>query len=153
LIMTGGSTGYDTRYIKNLKKKLKKEGLFQEADFCEDFLCDDRSAFFKRISVLSVPVRLGEAFGLYLLESMAAGVPVVQPALGAFPEIIGASGGGITYEPNTPEKLAEALGRILSDKEMLAEKSRKGSSSIKEIFDIEIQAKKLVDLYEKIKTK
>ena len=82
-------------------------------------MCDDRAMFFKRISVLSVPVRLGEAFGLYLLESMASGVPVVQPALGAFPEIIEVSGGGITYKPNTPEKLAEALAGILNDKDLL----------------------------------
>lgn len=153
LIMTGGSTGDDTRFIKTLKRKLKRENVYQDTDFCEDFLCDDRSMFFKRISVLSVPVRLGEAFGLYLLEAMAAGVPVVQPALGAFPEIIGVSGGGITYEPNTPEKLAEALARILNDKELLAEKNQHGSKSVKEIFDIEIQAKKLIDLYERVKAK
>jgi len=153
LFMTGGSTGDDAGFIKNIKRKLMKENIYQEVDFCEDFLCDDRSMFFKKISVLSVPVRLGEAFGLYLLESMAAGVPVVQPALGAFPEIIKVSGGGMTYEPNTPEKLAEALAGILNDKKILAEKSQKGLRSVKEIFDIEIQAKKLVDLYEKIKAK
>jgi len=153
LVMTGGSTGYDTKFIKNLKRKLKREKLFQDADFCEDFMCDDRSKFFKRISVLSVPVRLGEAFGLYLLESMAAGVPVVQPALGAFPEIIGASGGGVTYEPNTPEKLAEALARILNDKDLLSEKSRNGRRSVAEVFDIDIQTKKLVGIYERVLSK
>ncbi len=153
LIMTGGSTGYDTGFIKNLKRKLKRANVYEEADFCEDFLCEDRAMFFKRISVLSVPVRSGEAFGLYLLESMAAGVPVVQPALGAFPEIIGVSGGGITYEPNTPEKLAEALSKILNDKNLITEKRQQGCNSVKNIFDIDIQAKKLVDLYEKIKAK
>jgi glycosyltransferase involved in cell wall biosynthesis len=153
LIMTGGSTGDDAKFIKTIKRKLKRENVYHDTDFCEDFLCDDRSMFFKRISVLSVPVRLGEAFGLYLLEAMAAGVPVVQPALGAFPEIIGVSGGGITYEPNTPEKLAEALARILNDNELLAEKYQHGSKSVKEIFDIEIQTKKLIDLYERVKAK
>jgi glycosyltransferase involved in cell wall biosynthesis len=153
LIMTGGSTGDDAAFIKNLKRKLKREKVNEDADFCEDFQCDDRSMFFKRISVLSVPVRLGEAFGLYLLESMAAGVPVVQPALGAFPEIVSLSGGGIIYEPNTPEKLAGALARILNDKDLLSEKSQNGCRSITEIFDIKIQAKKLVDLYERIRTR
>jgi glycosyltransferase involved in cell wall biosynthesis len=153
LIMTGGSTGYDTKYIKNQKKKLEREKLSQDTDFCEDFLCDDRSLFFKRISVLSVPVRLGEAFGLYLLEAMAAGVPAVQPALGAFPEIIGESGGGITYEPNTPEKLAEALAVVLSDKNLLVDKSRNGLRSVKEIFDIDKQTKKLEALYERAMAK
>ena len=151
LIMTGGSTGDDAKFLNSLKKKLKREKLNQYIDFCEDFMCDDRTMFFKRISVLSVPVRLGEAFGLYLLESMASGVPVVQPALGAFPEIVEISGGGIIYEPNTPDKLAEALARILNDKDLLANKSNDGYKGVCEHFDIEIQAKKLVDLYERIK--
>jgi len=151
LIMTGGSTGDDAKFLNNLKKKLKREKLNQHIDFCEDFMCDDRTMFFKRISVLSVPVRLGEAFGLYLLESMVSGVPVVQPALGAFPEIVEISGGGIIYEPNTPDKLAEALARILNDKDLLAVKSNDGYKGVREHFDIEIQAKKLVDLYERIK--
>ena len=150
LVITGGSTGYDAKFISNLKKKLKKENRIQDVDFCEDFACEDRSNFFKRISVLSVPVRLGEAFGIYLLEAMAAGVPVVQPALGAFPEIIKLSGGGLIYEPNTPGKLALTLARILNDKEMLTEKSSNGYQGILKHFDIGIQAEKLVQLYERV---
>jgi glycosyltransferase involved in cell wall biosynthesis len=147
LVLTGGSTGYDTKFISSLKKKLKKERLIQYVDFCEDFACEDRSNFFKRISVLSVPVRLGEAFGMYLLEAMAAGVPVVQPALGAFPEIIELSGGGITYEPNTPQKLAQALEGVLNNKELLNEKSKNAYQGILNHFDITVQAEKLVKLY------
>jgi len=150
LVITGGSTGYDAKFISNLKKKLKKENRIQDVDFCEDFACEDRSNFFKRISVLSVPVRLGEAFGIYLLEAMAAGVPVVQPALGAFTEIIKLSGGGLIYEPNTPGKLALTLARILNDKELLTEKSSNGYQGILKHFDIGIQAEKLVQLYERV---
>lgn len=149
LVLTGGSTGDDTQFINNLKKKLKKENRIQDIDFCEDFVCEDRTNFFKKISVLSVPVRLGEAFGMYLLESMAAGVPVVQPALGAFPEIIELSGGGVIYEPNTPEKLAQALEGILNDRELLIEKSTNAYQGIVKHFDIKVQAEKLVKLYEK----
>jgi len=53
--------------------------------------------------VLSVPVRKHDGYGLYLLESNMAGVPSVQPATGAFPEIIEITGGGITYSPDTVE--------------------------------------------------
>jgi glycosyltransferase involved in cell wall biosynthesis len=149
LVITGGSTGDDTRFLKSLKKKLKKEKLYQDVNFCEGFECDDRMFFFRGISVLSVPVRHGEAFGMYLLEAMAAGVPVVQPALGAFPEIIKTSGGGITYEPNTPAKLAEAFARILNDRDLFTTISQNCYRGVVEHFDIEVQAKKLVYLYEK----
>ena len=40
-----------------------------------------------QLDVLSVPTTYREPKGLYVLEAMANGVPVVQPRHGAFPEI------------------------------------------------------------------
>ena len=68
------------------------------------------------LTVLSVPVRYPEAFGLYTIEAMAAGVPIVQPNHGAFPEIIEHTGGGATYNSNNPEALADALKPWLNDR-------------------------------------
>ena len=56
---------------------------------------DDKARFLQSIDVLSVPSGYHEPKGLYLLEAMAAGVPVVQPNHGAFPEMLGRTGGGI----------------------------------------------------------
>ena len=49
---------------------------------------------------------------------MAAGVPIVQPNHGAFPEIIEHTGGGATYNSNNPEALADALKPWLNDPEL-----------------------------------
>ncbi|MCB1229649.1 MAG: glycosyltransferase family 4 protein, partial [Verrucomicrobiae bacterium] len=51
-------------------------------------------AFFRDLDVFSVPARFVEPKGIYALEAMACGVPVVAPDHGAFPEMIAASGGG-----------------------------------------------------------
>ena len=150
LILTGGSTGDDSKFLRDIIKKLKHKNLYQDVEFCKDFECKGRNVFFSRISMLSVPVRQGEAFGMYQLEAMASGVPVVQPALGAFPEIVEKSGGGIIYEPNTPEKLAEALSKVLNDKELLEEKSKNGYKGVLEHFDIKNQTEKLMSLYKKL---
>jgi glycosyltransferase involved in cell wall biosynthesis len=150
LILTGGSTGDDSKLLRNMKKKLRKENLYEHVEFYDDFEDEGRKKFFNNISLLSVPVREGEAFGLYLVEAMASGVPVVQPALGAFPEIIEVSGGGLTYESNTPDKLAEALARILENKELLVIKSRNGYQGVMNHFNILNQAKKLIEFYEKV---
>jgi glycosyltransferase involved in cell wall biosynthesis len=150
LILTGGSTGDDSKLIRNIRRKLRKENLYHDVEFYNDFEDKGRKVFFDNISVLSVPVREGEAFGLYLIEAMASGIPVVQPALGAFPEIIEISGGGLTYEPNTPEKLAEALAKILEDKELLVTKSRNGYQGVLNHFNILNQAKKLMEFYERV---
>jgi glycosyltransferase involved in cell wall biosynthesis len=151
LVLTGGSTGDDAKFIKTNRKKLTKAGLLEQVDFHEDFIDAGRMEFFSKVSVLSVPVRMGEAFGLYLLEAMASGVPVVQPALGAFPEIIGSTDGGLLYDGNTPENLAESLARILEDSELLKQKSLNAGKGTSEHFNISKQAAKMIDVYNRVK--
>ena len=148
LILTGGSTGDDKGYLSKIRKSIDQSGLRNQIEFQEDFESEGRKTFFSKVSVVSVPVRIGEAFGLYLLESMASGVPVVQPALGAFPEIIQKSGGGVVYEPNRPESLAESLAGLLSDPKQLAVISEAGYEGVQRHFNIFSHARELVSVYE-----
>ena len=150
LVVTGGSTGDDTKYIKSIKKKLSKEKLEDEVEFHEEFEGSGRKEFFRKVSVISVPVRNGEAFGMYLLESMASGVPVVQPALGAFPEILELSEGGIIYDQNTAEELSESLERLLSDRDLMNKLSTSGRKGVERKFNIYNQGKAMVEIYQKI---
>ncbi len=150
LILTGGFTGADSDYIKKIKKFIAKEQLSQQVEFIDDFEDSDRIGFFKQVSVIAVPVRNGEAFGMYLLESMASGVPVVQPALGAFPEIVNLSGGGIIYQPNTPDALCEALASLLSDFKKLSALSLKARTGVERNFNIHDHAKEMIEVYQKI---
>jgi len=148
LILTGGSTGDDKHYINKLKKRINESGFHDQVEIRENFGEEGRKEFFRQVSVVSVPVKIGEAFGLYLLESMASGVPVVQPALGAFPEIIQKSGGGVIYKPNEPEILAGSLAGLLSDPQRLAGLSVAGYQGVHRFFDIFTHAKELVTSYE-----
>lgn len=150
LYLSGGSTGDDTQFIKRQKKKLNDAGLGSDTVFLDNFENENRHIFFERVSLLSVPVRKGEAFGIYLTEAMASGIPVVQPALGAFPEIVEASGGGITYSDNTPVKLAESLSKLLADNKMMAEMSLNARKGVESKFNINTQAAKLIKIYEEI---
>jgi glycosyltransferase involved in cell wall biosynthesis len=119
-------------------------------DFHKDFEEQGLHDFFNKVSMISVPVLEGEAFGLYLLESIASGIPVVQPELGAFPEIIRKSGGGITYTPNKPESLAKALESLLADPDKLAKLSRDGRAGVEKSFDLQKQAAETIALYNEI---
>ncbi len=103
--------------------------------------------FFKSITVLSVPVLKGEAFGLYQIEALASGVPLVQPQLGAFPEIIAATEGGVTYQPNTASALAEKLAEMLSNPSKLEVMSLTGRKSVEEKFDCGVLSQKMVEIY------
>jgi glycosyltransferase involved in cell wall biosynthesis len=151
LIATGGSTGDDAKYIKEQKRKIRNNNLDDSFEIIDEFEGEARHDFFKKVSLISVPVRIGEAFGMYLLESMASGVPVVQPALGAFPEIVGLSGGGVTYMPNSPEKLSETWAELLSDPEKMDKISRDGYEGTKKKFNIHNHAAEIIGLYNKLR--
>ena len=148
LHVTGGNTGEDTNFIKEQKKKLEELGLRPYSHFWEKFENPHRKNFLNRMQLISVPVRKGEAFGIYLSEAMASGIPVVQPALGAFPEIVNKAGGGVIYTPNTPESLAKALAELLDDQAKLEQLSNEARLSAETHFDINKQAQKLTEIYQ-----
>jgi glycosyltransferase involved in cell wall biosynthesis len=150
LKLTGGKTADDVHFIKEQKLKLSKAGLEHEALWVEEFEGDERQKFFDSVSLISVPVLNGEAFGLYQLEAMASGIPMVQPSLGAFPEVINLSGGGIVYSPNDAMTLSKALGSLIMDKGKLHKLSISGLAGVREHFDVHIQAKKMVKVYEHV---
>ena len=147
LILTGGSTGDDKGSIKHARQKFKDAKLTNQVEFHEDFDGEGRHEFFSKVQMISVPVLNGEAFGLYLLESMASGVPVVQPKLGAFPEIIEKSNGGIIYENNSAEELAIALKELLNNEDKLQELSSNAREGVEKVFNIYDQADKLISIY------
>ncbi|MCW0482178.1 glycosyltransferase family 4 protein [Gaoshiqia sediminis] len=150
LKITGGKTNDDTAFIKEQKQKIAAAKLEQDVLWVEEFEGPSRQDFFNSVAVLSVPVLNGEAFGLYQLEALASGIPLVQPELGAFPEVVGLSEGGIIYHPNSAKKLAKAWKSIILEKDKLAELSEKGLAGVKARFDIHKQAEKLVKIYEKV---
>jgi len=148
LIVTGGMTGDHQPFLQRQRKKLEHNNILHQVEIQPDFTTPALHGFFKSLSVLSVPVLKGEAFGLYQIEAMASGVPLVQPDLGAFPEIIHATGGGSIYLPNTPGSLASTLSELLSDPIRLAQMSKAGRQSVGDDFDCRKLAKKMVEVYE-----
>jgi glycosyltransferase involved in cell wall biosynthesis len=148
LIAAGGMTGDDHAFLNYQVKKLKANSVLQDVEIHHDYTTSPPADFFKSLTVLSVPVLKGEAFGLYQIEALASGIPLVQPELGAFPEIIGATGGGVTYQPNSAEALAIKLSEILSDPVLLDRLSRAGRESVESHFDAGKITRKMVEIYQ-----
>lgn len=147
LIATGGMTADDSAFIQAQIKKLKLKNIDKDLEIQYNFSQEELKDFFKSISVLSVPVLKGEAFGLYQLEALASGVPLVQPALGAFPEIIEATGGGVIYEPNTAQALAKKLAEVLAKPDKLETMGAAGRKAIEAHFDSNKLSAKMVEIY------
>jgi glycosyltransferase involved in cell wall biosynthesis len=147
LYATGGFTKDDRPFIRSLQKKIRAGKLEKNITFLTDTYRTDYALFFDRINVLSVPVLKGEAFGLYLLEALGRGIPVVQPDLGSYREIIEKTGGGILYSPNSSLALAEALYPLLKDPSRLKVLGEKGRAAVRDRFSIDRTASSIVEVY------
>ncbi len=150
LKISGGKTGDDKKFIQQQIKKLKRENIDQDVSFIEDYKEESLNNFFKDLSILSVPVLKGEAFGLYQIESLACGVPLVQPALGAFPEIVKMTKGGKTYSPNNAITLASTWAEVLGDTEKLEHMSKNGRKNVEKHFNSGLLINQMIDLYSSV---
>ena len=123
----------DAKYFKQVQRDANDLGdAFQHIGSPETHR--EKVDFFKSIDVLSVPTTYHEPKGLYVLEALANGTPVVQPNHGAFPELIESTGGGLLVEPNDPESLAEALEQLHTDAERRIGLAKTGQSNVREKY-------------------
>lgn len=104
-------------YATKIIARLQAETGAASIDHVGEVSRQEKLAFLRSLDVLSVPTTYREPKGLFALEALAAGVPVVLPEHGAFPEMIGALGGGSLCRPNDPQHLAEKLAEMLRNRE------------------------------------
>lgn len=153
LYICGGMTRDDRRFLAGIQAKLAADNAQGHVKFLPDFDRNARTAFLQSLTLLSVPALKETSSGTYLLEAMAAGVPVVQPAIGGFTNIVERTGGGILYEPNTPEKLAEALRGLLLDLRRTRELGQSARAGVATCFGVEKMAMELVEIYQGVARK
>ena len=115
LLIAGWLGPENKSYADEQWKRLEASGLSTQYEYLGAVERDAKLGFFEQIDLLSVPAEFQEPKGLYALEALAAGVPVVLPAHGAFPELIEQSGGGVLFEPGNTSQLAQSLQAILAD--------------------------------------
>ena len=149
LKICGGYTGIDKDFISEQIKKIREHKLEKSIRIYPDFEGDKKLEFFSDVDVISVPVRKYDGYGLYLLEANASGIPVVQPATGAFPEIVEKTGGGIIYSPDTGGALADNLTKLLKDRTLITSLGQKGSEMVRKEFSLEKMSAGLSEVYNK----
>ena len=148
----GGCGPSDKKFVKRLKDRLHAKGLMGETEFHPNLSRSEKQAFLKSLSVLSVPAQFGESFGFYVIEAMAAGVPVVQPRCASFPELIEITGGGVIYDLEDPKSLANALEKMLHNPANAKQMGLKAREVVRKKFSMENMAKEMITLAEKLAT-
>lgn len=150
LHVCGGYTGDDKPFIKKQINKINNSGLMEYVRFFPGFHDQDKAGFLGSINLLSVPVRKPDGYGLYIAEANSAGIPVIQPSTGAFPEILMTTGGGILYEPDTVEELAACLKTMIRDKQKTKLLGETGMINVNEKMTVKKMAEGLMQVYHRL---
>jgi glycosyltransferase involved in cell wall biosynthesis len=145
----GGAMGpADEPFVNDLKLRLQGSGVLGDVTFFSNISKEQKQQFFRRISVCCVPAMYGEAFGLYLIESWAAGVPVVQPPAAAFPELVQLSGGGRISRSADAEAIADCIQELLLDSAELGRAKTAARAAVEKHFTTEVMARELIGAFQ-----
>ncbi|WP_395742806.1 glycosyltransferase family 4 protein [Prosthecobacter sp.] len=149
----GAKTPADDKYIAGLQAKIKAADLTKRVEWHPNISFKDKVHFFHDLTVFSVPATYGEAFGLYVIEAVSSGVPVIQPDHGAFPELIAATEGGLLCKPDDPKALADALESLLNDDELREKFSKNGVNKVRQEFSATRMAERFESILQQAITK
>jgi glycosyltransferase involved in cell wall biosynthesis len=81
---------------------------------------------------------------------MAAGVPVVQPRIGAFPEIVEKTSGGLIVEAGDPDALADAILALKQDPALAESLAKAGVAGVREHYTLERMADQVEAVYREL---
>ncbi len=145
----GSMTDGDARYVETLKARLAAAGVSGDIEWLPNVSREEKVAFLESLDVFSVPATYSEAFGQYVIEALAAGVPVVLPCASAFPEIVEATGGGWLFdlgpdEASSAERLADALEQVLADPAAARAAGDRGRDAVRREYTMTRLAERLV---------
>lgn len=134
----------DQGYPGRINNWIQELGL-KEAVICTGFR-SDIPAILSDLDVLVLPSER-ESFGLILIESMAAGTPVVATRCGGPEEIIENNISGLLVSPRDAPALAESIIHLLGDKKKAEKIASEARKKVMSRFDISSQVERTESIY------
>jgi glycosyltransferase involved in cell wall biosynthesis len=137
-------------YLDGIRADLRTWGLEDQFEYRGEVDRAQKIEFLRSLDVLSVPATYDEPKGIFLLEAMATGVPVVQPRRGAFPEVVETTGGGIIVDADNPEALADAWLELSRDPARASALGAAGAAGVREHYTVERMAEAAESVYQEL---
>lgn len=139
----------DEPYLEELVNQIQAWELSDSFVHHGEVTRTEKIEFLNRLHVFSVPTVYRESKGLSIIESLANGVPVIQPRHGAFPEMLDATDGGILVEPKSAEAVAAGIIELLKDTDRREHLGETGKTNVHQKFNDTIIAEQLLKVFEK----
>jgi glycosyltransferase involved in cell wall biosynthesis len=150
LRIAGGQTPADQAFVAAVRRRLAESGAERDVEFLPALDRAGRQEFLRSLSVLSAPARQAEAFGVFILEALASGVPLVLSRVGAYPELLEATGGGRLVEPDDAAGLAAEIEDLLAHPDEARAIGARGRRVVLDRFHVRHMADGIMEVFEKV---
>ena len=115
--------------------------------YCTNRSWDDAMKIIKSSQVVVVPSRM-ESLPTIVKEAFYLNVPVIATNVGGIPELIKDNETGILVPSENPDKLADAVNKLLSDKQKAERLANNGNKFVKNNMTWDIILPKYIQFYE-----
>lgn len=146
LHIAGTATKENEAFVWEMQDRLDRVGFTDEVEWHSNISREEKVEFLGGLTLFSVPVLYPEAFGLYVVEALASGVPVVQPEAAAFPEFLEVTGGGVMVRPDDAQALAERWNELLANPDELTAMGERGRRAVREHYSINTMQERFMTL-------
>lgn len=142
LFMVGRGADEDS-----LREYARENHLEKKVHFIPPLSDNELKAAFADCDIFVFPsVAKSEAFGIVQLEAMVYGKPVINTRLGTSAEYVSPDGvTGITVEPGDSVALAEAVTRLINDRELREELGKNAARRVCEKFELKRNYENMFD--------
>jgi phosphatidylinositol alpha-mannosyltransferase len=139
------AVGPGVRLRNKYEKRIRKAGL-SDVVFTGYAIYSDLPRYYKTADIVCFPNTGWESFGVVLLEAMSTGKPVIASAIAGFTPVLTDGVEGIFVPPRDENRLAEALMRLIKDKQLREQMGERGKPRALQ-YDWSLIAKKVLDFY------
>ncbi len=136
-------------YFESCRQRLKDWGVEDEFTYAGSPDREGKIRLLQSFDVFSVPTTYPDPKGLFLLEAMANGLPVIAPNHGAFPEIV-AKTGGLLVAPDHAHALADALHTLVTDRARAAGLGTAAAEGVRAAYTVAQAAEKAECAYQEV---
>ncbi|TWT80676.1 Glycogen synthase [Planctomycetes bacterium CA13] len=135
-------------YLNSIEDRIREANLAARFCYHGSPTLEQKVRFLQSLDLLSVPTEYEDPKGLFALEAIASGVPVVLPDHGGFGELVASTSGGVVVPPNDHYALADAILALKNDPQRRTELAEKGVAMVHQKHSIEAACSALRALFE-----
>jgi len=150
LKLAGWAGKQQETFVQEQMGKLQNAGIRDQVDYLGTVNRVEKLEFLRSIDLLSVPTIYKEPKGIFVLEALACGVPVIQPEHGAFPELLEATTGGHLIPPNDHVALGNKLAECLRDLETARLAGQRARTIVRSQFSSKVAAEQTLQVYDRV---